>query len=303
MVNNFLKYQSKHTTTDDFEIYYETNFKKSELIESDYVIVFNYGLVCNFEHFKYQIEYFNKRNFKILIHDYRFHFKSSSKKNIKDCTLKGICSDLNQVLQKIGNPQIVQIGHSMGVNVCLEYTYNYPENVLGQILISGTYVPPQEVMFNTDIVSDIQPLLENAAKNNPKVNKFIWENNHKNVIAIKLVHLLGFHYKNVSSDFVKHYIKKIGELNPDLFFQLLNEMKDQDLGDELKEMKTKSLIMAGDKDFIIPIKFQKQLANKIIDSKFYIIKDGSHVPQVDFHATVNETIEYYLNNYFKSPSL
>ena len=44
------------TTSDNIKISYYTNFCPKELQEEDLVIIFSYGLICNINHYKYQIE-------------------------------------------------------------------------------------------------------------------------------------------------------------------------------------------------------------------------------------------------------
>jgi non-heme chloroperoxidase len=271
------------------KIHYATNFKKEDLKEDEIVVVFNYGLVCNFAHFQYQYDYFDQRGFKILVHDYRCHFESVCDE-ISSCTFVNISHDLNQLLSYLGINKTFMIGHSMGVNVTLEYSRLYPEKLMAMVLISGTVFPPQDVMFDSNVVDLAEPYIQQARAQLGRIYEKLWSNMYKNPIAQFIVWQGGFNMSKTNISYVENYMKKIGELSPDLFFHLLTEMKQHDIIVDLEKLTTPALIIGGDKDKIIPNYLQRILKKYIKNSKLYIVKDGSHVPQVDFPESINERI-------------
>lgn len=291
MFNGFNEYS--FTTSEGVNIHYGKNFNQFD--SSKPCIVFNYGLVCNVAHWEKQIPYYNDLGYQIIYHDYRFHFNSDRTNNIDDLSFENISQDMKELLDLLKVGKAFHFGHSMGVNTTLEYAYRYPEDVQGIILISGTVLPPQDILFDTNFMDLLQPILELLLKKYPALYKSIWSTGHKNPLATHLVHQGGFNTKMVPKDFVEHYLKKIGELEPEVFFQLLKEMKNHDIVTKLEMIKVPALIMGGDKDQVIPNFLQYILSENIPNSKLYIIKDGSHVPQVDFFETVNERIDLFLS--------
>ena len=89
-------------------------------------------------------------------------------------------------------------------------------------------------------------------------------------------------------------MKKISELPKEIFLHLLDQMKTHSAINHLEAIKTKTLIIGGDKDKVIPNYLQNILQNKIKDSQIYIVKNGSHVPQIDFPNFINSRIELFL---------
>ncbi|MCR9205854.1 MAG: alpha/beta hydrolase, partial [Halobacteriovoraceae bacterium] len=166
----------------------------------------------------------------------------------------------------------------------------------GMVLISGTVLPPQDILFNTNWMDIIQPILETLLNKYPKLYKNIWKTGHLNPLATHLVHQGGFNTKKVPKDFIEFYLKKIGELSPEVFFQLLKQMKNHDIISRLEHIHTPALVMGGDKDQVIPNFLQNIISDSLPNARLYIIKDGSHVPQVDFHETVNERILIFVEN-------
>lgn len=284
----------KIITSDETEISYKTNFAKDKIDPNRPLLVFNYGLVCSQYQWSYQIPFFERFNYQILLHDYRCHFDSSKDKDISTCTYENILSDMQQLLDLFDTQNIVLIGHSMGVNISLEFAKRHPKKVSKLVLVSGTALPPSDMMFDSTAFNTLMPMIEKTAKKFPKIHNFIIKNAYKSKIIRKFVHEGGFNPKESSDEFVKIYLKKIGELNPMLFFQLYNEMQRHSIINSLEKIKAKTLIIGGDNDNIIPNHFQFIFKKYIKDSELYVVRDGSHVPQADFPDQVNERIKVFL---------
>lgn len=290
------QYPDYFSTLDGIKIFFTTNFRPEELDEKDTVIVFHYGLGCNINHYKFQIPYFHGLGFKILIHDYRFHHNSSSGDNFKECSFQNIVSDITQLLNFLKIKKSFHIGHSMGVNIALEFAFQNPHKTLGMALISGTVLPPQDIMFNTNLTETVYPLFHYCLKHFPNLSKIIWKNQFLNPITRFVVLKGGFNSERVSDDFIRVYLKKMGEIPPEVFFHLMDEMKAHNILSHLEKISTPALVMGGDRDKVIPNYLQEILQQHLPEAQLYIIKDGSHVPQVDFHETVNIRIKMFLEN-------
>lgn len=287
-------------TNDGVRIFYQTNFTSENFDAKKPVLVFIYGLLCSNHHFKYQIPFFEDLGFQILLHDYRFHFASSYDGPLDDFTFANVANDLHELLISLKVKKSIFVGHSMGVNICLEHARLHPKDVSAQVLISGSVVPPQDVMFDSNIVDLTMPYIETATSYFPEFYKTIWKNSYKNPIIQYAIFDGGFNKKKTDMEFVQIYMKRISELPERLFFHLLKQMHDHDVVDELDKIHAPTLIIGGDKDKIIPNYLQFQLSEKIKNSKTYIVKDGSHVPQVDFPELINQRILLFVKKNFKN---
>lgn len=285
-------------TSEGIRIFYNTNFEIENLNPHKPVLVFIYGLLCSNYHYKYQIPYFEELGYQILLHDYRFHFSSSQDGNIETCTFPNITLDLHELLASLNIKKSVLIGHSMGVNICLEHARRYPEDVAAQILISGTVVPPQNIMFDSNIVDIGLPYIESFTKKFPDLFTSFWKHSYKNPVAQFAIFDGGFNKKQVEIEFVQLYMKKISELPENLFFHLLKLMQDHDVINHLESINAPTLVIGGDKDKIIPNYLQQILTKYLPTSSLYIVKDGSHVPQVDFPELINARMHRFISKSF-----
>ncbi len=283
-------------TSDQTRIFYNTNFPVKDYDPQRPLIIFNYGLVCNPQHFKFQYPFFEQQNYQMLVYNYRGHFNSSGHEDIPSCTFQNMAKDIFELLKSLNFKNYLFLGHSMGVNVCLEFARYYPQELNSLILLSGTVLPPQEVMFNTGIVEFINPLIEVISKNYPDVMERIWKSNFLNPLNYTLLYKGGFNTKQVSIEFVQYYAKKISELPHKLFLQLMQEMRNHDIYNELENITTPTLVIGGDEDKVIPLHLQFILNEKLPNSQLYILKDGSHVPQSDFPDLLNERMDLFIQN-------
>lgn len=288
-------YSNFFRTSDGEQIFYSTNFPIDFKTPHEKVLLFNYGLVCSNLHWKYQLEWFHDAGFKILFHDYRGHFQSSGKDNLSAITFERIALDIHEMLEHLLIKKVVAIGHSMGVNITLELARRHPEDVHAMCLLSGTTLPVKDVMFDTNLMEYIIPVTEEILKRYREVFQFVWDTQAMNPMTLKLIHSQGFNEKQVGREFIEVYMNRVAQLGPDLFLQLFNQMQAHSILGHLDNMKAPALIIGGDRDRVIPFHLQRLLQQRLANSEIYLVKEGSHVPQVDFPEYVNERMRLFLD--------
>lgn len=292
MKNNYTNY---YKSQDGEQIFYATNFDPLEGPHEN-VLVLNYGLVCSNHHWTAQIEYFDKIGKKVLVHDYRGHFNSSGINQLENITFRNITDDIYGITERLNIDSVILIGHSMGVNVSLEFAKRFPHKVNKLVLISGTAVPVYSVMFNTNVVDQVKPIITSLFDKFPEAFNSFWKLGGWNPIVKKIIHVGGFNIDQVSNEFIEIYLNKIGQLGPHLFFQLIDQMNQHDILASLNNITAPTLIIGGDNDKVIPNYLQRLLDKHLPNSQLYLVRNGSHVPQVDFPVFINERVEFFINS-------
>jgi pimeloyl-ACP methyl ester carboxylesterase len=280
---------------DNKKIFFQTNFTKDDS-NLDRVIMFNYGLVCSNHHWSKQISFFHDNGYKIILHDYRAHFNSSGMDDIESISFANMAKDMESILDFLNIKQVSMLGHSMGVNVTLEFSRTFPDRLKSMILIGGTVMPVTEVMFNSNVMDVIIPYVKTLFEKYPREVDFIWKTSGKNPIIQNMIMDGGFNSSKVSMEFIQIYLNRIGQLSPELFIKLFQEMTEHNIMSYLEDIETKALIVGGEKDKVIPFNLQRLLKNKLKNSELYVVKNGSHVPQVDFPELLNERFHFFLSN-------
>ena len=288
-------YANFFRASDGEQLFYTTNFPIDFKTSHEKVLLFNYGLVCSNLHWKYQLEWFHSAGYKILFHDYRGHFQSSGKDNLSSITFERIALDISEMLDHLHIKTVAAIGHSMGVNITLELARRHPEKVHAMCLLSGTVLPVKDVMFDTNLMEYIIPVSEEILRRYREVFQFVWDTQAMNPMTLKLIHSQGFNEKQVGREFIEVYMNRVAQLGPDLFLQLFNQMQAHAILGHLDQMKIPALIIGGDRDRVIPFHLQRLLQHRLSGSELYLIKEGSHVPQVDFPEFVNSRMKLFLD--------
>lgn len=283
-------------TEDNEQIFFVKNFTTYNPAKP--VLVFNYGLVCSNHHWQYQAQYFDQLGYQILLHDYRGHFQSTGAHDVEKITFPQMAKDVADLCAFVGIPKAIMLGHSMGVNICLQLAKDYPELVSGMVLISGTFINVKDIMFDTNLMEFIMPIAHLGMSKYPDVLRKIWASGGMNPVIRELIHRSGFNYQKVSKEFIEIYLNRVGQLGLDIFFQLFNEMTKQNITGYLEKMTIPVLVMGGHKDNVIPNHIQRTLASLLPNAETYFMKDGSHVPQADFPDMVNERIELFIKQKF-----
>lgn len=284
-------------TKDNEQIFYIKNFSKIDPHKP--TLVFNYGLVCSNHHWKFQTEFFDQKGYQILIHDYRGHFQSTGSHDVKKITFHQMAMDVADLCHSLGIEKTIMLGHSMGVNICLQLAKDYPELVAGMVLISGTFINVKDVMFDSNLMEFIAPLAHLGLEKYPKIFNTIWGSTGLNPLVREIIHSTGFNRGKVSKEFIEIYLNRVGQLGAEVFFQLFNEMTKQNIIGSLESMKMPSLVIGGHNDNVIPNHLQRTLASLLPHSETYFIKEGSHVPQADYPEMINERIDLFIQQYYE----
>ena len=285
--------ESNFYRTPDFEqLFFQKNFKVVD--QSRPVLVFNYGLVCSNHHWRYQLSYFEDKGYQILIHDYRGHFQSSGHNDVSKITFPQIAKDTAGLCEYLGIKKAHFLGHSMGVNICLQIAKDFPQLVQGMVLISGTSMSVKDVMFDSNLMEFVTPMLESFKKKHPALLNKIWTSSGINPLAKTIIHATGFNKDRVSKEFIEIYLNRVGQLGPDVFFQLFSEMTKQNIASSLERMNMPALVMGGHHDNVIPNHLQRTLASILPNSETYFLYAGSHVPQADYPELVNERMDLFI---------
>jgi pimeloyl-ACP methyl ester carboxylesterase len=256
-------------------------------------LIFCYGLVCSSLHWTYQIEHFRK-NYKTVWMDYRGHQHSEVPEDITSLTLENLAKDLKLLLDELKIQNAVFLGHSMGVNVVLEFARLYPERVSGMILSNGTANRPLETLLNSNALVPGFRVLELLRDKSPKLLKKIWSLQKGNPLVHRTIGMLGFNPHLTTKEDVALYVDQIAEMDPRVFLTLIRNYDNYDGSSWLHTLNIPTRILGGEDDLIIPIAQQELLHQLIPKSEFDLIRHGSHCPQMDLPDLVNSKIEEFL---------
>ena len=258
-------------------------------------LVFCYGLICSSLHWTYQIDYFRNTHQTIWF-DYRAHHNSQAPDDLKSLTIENSARDLLAVLDALKIKDAVIVGHSLGVNVALEFYRQNPKRVAGLVLANGTVKRPFETILNTNVRAGI-PLLRAIFDKAPGVLSSLWKLQKGNQLVRSVLGMTGFNPHLSHKSDIKRYADDLADIPMEVFLQLAENFDPYDATDWLHTVKTPTLVIAGDQDIITPIA-QQELMHQLIDgSLMEVINHGSHFSQMDLPDLINLKVEKFLSSF------
>ena len=263
-------------------------------------LIFCYGLVCSSLHWTYQIERF-QRDYKTIWFDYRGHQNSDLPEDLNSLTLTNIARDLGVLFDELGLKDAVLLGHSMGVNVVLEFYRQFPERVHAMVLSNGTPKPPLETMFNSNAAQAAFNGLIRAYELAPHLLNKLWKLQKDNIVSQTLVGMAGFNTHLTPIEDIAVYVNQVADLDPEVFLRLIRDYDHYDATPWLHTVKTPTLVVSGQNDLICPPQQQELIHQLIPGSQLEVIRHGSHCPQMDLPELFNEKVERFFNQIGYTP--
>ena len=256
-------------------------------------MVFCYGLVCSSLHWTYQIEYFQRNNQAIWF-DYRGHQNSEVPKDLKSLTIQNIAKDLGKLLDELKIEKPIILGHSMGVNVVLDFYRQHPDRVAAMVLANGTAKRPLETIFRNNASLGFFHILKKAYNTSPRLFSRLWNLQKGNPLSRTLVALGGFNPYLTPREDIDRYIDEVEKTDPGILLRLLDSYQAYDATPWLHTIQVPTLILAGEQDRITPLEQQELMHQLIPGSELEVVHHGSHCPQMDLPELVNVKIENFL---------
>ena len=239
-------------------------------------IIFIHGVGLNQQMWKSQIDYFKENSF--ITYDLLGHGKTPFSKQI--LKMEDFTDQLSSLVNNLNVKKFNLIGFSIGSLIAIEFALKYGDYLNSLTLISTTYKRTAEERQN--VIDRV-----NLAKNNMPISqmamrrwfsdKYLEQNPELYDEFMKILNKKGIYQEN----FIKAY---------DLFANY------EDKIENIKHIKTNTLIIAGSDDPGSTPNMSKNLNKDIQNSTYVEIKNGKHLCTIEYADEVNNAIMNHINN-------
>jgi pimeloyl-ACP methyl ester carboxylesterase len=202
------------------------------------------------------------------------------------------CDDLAAVLDAAGIRRAVLFGHSMGVQVSLEFHRRFPERVAGLVLVCGSYGNPLDTFHNTTLLKRALPFIVKAVERFPdlfrKGNRFLLSN----PLAADIAIFIELNRQLMKRQDMQPYFDHMAQMDPVVFFRTLQALSEHSALDHLPKIDVPTLVVGGEQDKFTPAWLSKKMADTIPGAKLLMVPGGSHTAPLespdDVWAAVSE---------------
>lgn len=197
-----------------------------------------------------------------------------------DYSIQSYASFINKFSQAVGLDTFYLAGNSLGGFISWYYTLQYPEKVKKLILIDAAGYPRETVPALFKIAQ--LPLVPDILKN--FTPKFLVKKNLQQVY---------FDDAKITDALVERYFElSLREGNRDAFLHRMKTVFSAHYN-EIKNIKTPTLIQWGKHDTWIPLKDGNQFHKDIINSKLIVYNNAGHVPMEEIpYETANDALTF-----------
>ncbi len=186
--------------------------------------------------------------------------------------------DLEQVIGALGLTAPAVMGVSFGGAVALEYAVRYPQG-LSSLIIHGA-----EARFRATLGATIaRRVLERylLPADSPFVNQFF--------------HLL-YGKKPDPGPLVDFVVERIWDTSQGVMARRLAQLESFDVTDRLWQIDVPTLVLAGERDVIVPVARQRELAEGIAGAQFEVLPDAGHIGFLTHRAEFLRSISRHLQS-------
>ncbi|MBI1909228.1 MAG: alpha/beta hydrolase [Deltaproteobacteria bacterium] len=242
------------------------------------------------------LERFFKGSYQIVTWDYRGHGHSGLNKNIKNYSVDALVKDLKAVVDRLKIKKAIFTGHSLGVQVILEFYRRYPERVRALIPCLGTYGHPMDTFYNMRLSRYIFQACYWLGIHFPREANLISRFFLNNPASFFLGGILKvMHTGMISHEDCDRYVNHVLAMDPLFFSTLWKSYHEHSTEDVLKKIRVPTLIIAGEDDQFTPVWISKKMSRLIPRSELLIVKKGTHAALVEQPELLNLRIEKFLN--------
>ena len=229
--------------------------------------------------------------------NYRGHGQSTLSKIQSDYTMDIVQQDLNAVLAAYNIQDAIFCGYSMGALVSLAFALKNPERVSSLVSICGTYGNPLNHMHDTDMVGKIFPHILSIVNTLPE---HMIQRGWQWLASSKLIYYYFtlIEMKNatdVESNLAK-YFEHLSDMDLRAFLWTLAAIHNYSLKDELHNITTPTLILAGSRDTLAPVSVSEYMHKELPNNQFSIIDGVTHVAMLEAAEFVQLRIEKFLRD-------
>jgi pimeloyl-ACP methyl ester carboxylesterase len=223
-------------------------------------LILIHGLGASAERWEYVIPKFSKQ-FTVFVPDL-IGFGQSDKPNV-DYTTDFFAKFIYSFLQTLGIDKITLIGSSLGGQIAIEYAVNHQDTLNKLVLVSPSGAMKQSTpALDAYVMAALYPDHEIA----------------KNAFA-----MMTGNNKEINHEIVESFVQRMKLPNAKFAFMstLLGLKHAPEITTKLEVIEVPTLVVWGELDPVIPVKYAKDFVKKIRDCRFYQMQNCGHTPYVE----------------------
>ena len=227
---------------------------------------------------------------------YRGHGRSPVPDDFTQLSLADLADDNAAILDDAGIDAAVLVGHSMGVQVALEFTRRHRARVRGLVLLCGAPSHPLRTFRGSASLEKVLPTAQSVVSRFPsivnRVSKWVLPTR----LAYEIAARTEIRRDAVDISAFMPYLEGVAQIDSRLFVSTLAAAAAHSADDMLASITVPALIVAGGKDGFTPPARSHEMAAMIPGSILLELAEGSHTAPIEEPDVVNAAIARLLTS-------
>jgi pimeloyl-ACP methyl ester carboxylesterase len=271
-----------------------------EVGEGDPPVVLTDGIGCDGFAWRYLAPRLAERH-RVLHWHLRGHGRSGPPGDPERLSIEDLALDLRRICDDWRVDRPVVAGHSMGVQVALEYCRQNPGDVSALILMCGTFGRITTTFHGTDLLDQVLPGLIRGAKMFPGDARAVWGR-----VPAAIAFRVACAGRELDGDRIQEedfhrYWEHAALMNPDVFLRMLEHAGVHDAEGFLPNVDVPTLIVAAERDTFTPMELADAMAHAIPGAEIEVIEEASHAAPVEQPDRIAERVEEFLTTRLRPP--
>ena len=228
----------------------------------------------------------------------RWHYRGHGLSGVPDdrarIGFQYTADDLRRVLDAAKVGKAIVFGHSMGVQVALEFHRRHPERVAGLVLICGSFGFPLDTFHDDTFLRRVFPYFRFLVELMPDVASRVMRFLLKTEFAIQVALRFEANAELLRRDDLSPYFEHLAKMDPVVFAQTLESLAEHTAWDHLPGMDVRTLVIGGERDRFTPLWLSRRMADAIPGAELMIVPDGTHTATLEQPELIRQRIERFI---------
>ena len=223
-----------------------------------------------------------RNDFQVITFDPRGIGRSKTdESNLQNLSMRVFAEDVLQILDELKIEKANVLGASFGGFVAQEFALSFPERLNKLILACTSYGGANHVKPDIEILRSFTP--DPALTHTEQIRKFLRP-------------AFTEEFNEIHAEEVEKVcrLREENEVAESVYMAQLQTAFTFNFEDRISEISAETLIITGDKDFVVPMGNSLNLADKIPNAKLEIIKNGSHLFFIENAEEFNRAVREFL---------
>jgi pimeloyl-ACP methyl ester carboxylesterase len=238
----------------------------------------------------------------ILRFHYRGHGQSGLAFDPESMGVEIFADDLAMLMDEAGMKEAVVFGHSMGVQVQLEFQRRHPAKVRGLVTLCGSYGHVLDTFHNDTMVKRLLPRAKALVEKFPGVAQTLWSAAIPTELGLVIARYVESKPWLLAREDMWPYLQHMAKLDPRVFLRSLAAASEHTAWEHLPDIHVPTLVVAGQADTFTPAWVSERMADAIPNAELLVMRAATHTAPLEMPELLALRVDKFLKDHFAAPA-